>query len=65
MIFEKCAVCKHVLISSDVKVIVKAKLVGSAIVVLLQRNGEPDGGLGVAGEGAHKRSQELCWKKNT
>lgn len=44
--FEKCAVCKHFLIPSDVKVIVKAKLVGSAIVVLLLRNGGPDGGLG-------------------
>lgn len=30
------------MIPSDVKVVVKAKLVGSAIVVLLQRNGEPD-----------------------
>lgn len=37
------------MIPSDVKVIVKAKLVGSAIVVLLQRNGEPDGGLGGLG----------------
>ena len=32
-------------------------------MVLFQRNGEQDGGLGVEGEGAHKRSQNLFWEK--
>lgn len=60
LFLENCAVCKHFLIPSEVKVIVKAKCSRLSIVVLILRNGEQKWGVG---EGAQESGLVLKKKK--